>query len=227
MSWYINSEKLSVIVARYEEDMLWLHPFFHICTIYNKGSCINNDINNINKIKKVVDLPNVGREAHSYLYHIINNYDDIEGILLFTQGNIKDHLPAEYTEFNYFMKLISSAIDSGFSFNAYNHNVGSMSAHKDLKMADKWDNLKNSGMTFGEWLQDISNFNNNYNNNYNNIKWYMNSIFAIDAKLIKKYPKSFYEYLISFVDDHKDPEAGHYFERAWYEILVENNNNVK
>lgn len=221
---FVNTSVYSIVVARYEEDIDWLFPFAKNCIIYNKGG----DNININfNWKNTINLPNVGREAHTYLHHIINNYDELSGIILFTQGNISDHLPESYKndEINYLMKLISSANINGCSFNAYQHSVGSMSAHKNLKMADKWKNLGDSSMTFGEWMNDIFNDQSNQSNKSNKYKfnhricWYMNSVFAIDSEMIKKHPKSFYEKLISYVDNHKDPEAGHYFERAWYEIF--------
>lgn len=209
----VDTKSYNIVVARYEENIDWLAPFTDMCIIYNKGGDIN-----INKWKQIIKLKNVGREAHTYLYHIINNYEKLSGIILFTQGNISDHLPKNYKndEFNYIMKLISSACINGCSSNAYPHLVGSMSAHKDLKMADKWKNLGDSFMTFGEWLNAISEDKYTFDHN---ICWYMNSIFAVDSTVIKRHPKLFYEKLIKHVDSHKDPEAGHYFERSWYEIF--------
>ena len=61
-----------MVVARYNENLNWLEDFkddinFHI---YNKG----NDIIEYQNIK----LPNIGREAHTYRTHIINNYDNLD-----------------------------------------------------------------------------------------------------------------------------------------------------
>ena len=33
--------------------------------------------------------------------------------------------------------------------------------------------------------------------------------------MIKKYPLDFYIKAIKYVDDHDNPEEGHYFERLW------------
>jgi hypothetical protein len=62
----------SLIVAKFREDISWL--------------------NNISGYKiylydKLVDLPNIGREAHTYVHHIITNYSDLSDINVFTQAN--------------------------------------------------------------------------------------------------------------------------------------------
>jgi len=63
--------KTEIVVARYNENLSWLKklPKDIIITVYNKG---NDDIN-IPSIK----LPNIGRESHTYLYHIIKNYNNL------------------------------------------------------------------------------------------------------------------------------------------------------
>ena len=68
-----------IVNARFNEDLKWLEDFtdFNI-HIYNKG-------NNID-LKNVV-LPNIGREAHTYLTHIVNNYDNLDDFIVFCQGN--------------------------------------------------------------------------------------------------------------------------------------------
>ena len=215
--YFVNTSDYSIVVARYKEDIHWLSPFSSKCIVYNKGIEYNKKDCNI-KWKNIINLPNVGREAHTYIHHIIENYETLSGIILFTQGSISDHLPEIYKndEFNYVLKLISSASINGCSYNAYPHSVGNMSAHKGLKMADKWDNLGDSSMTFGEWLNDV--FDEKYSFDHS-VCWYMNSVFAVDSVVIKKHPVDFYKKLISYVDNHQDPEAGHYFERAWYEIF--------
>jgi hypothetical protein len=69
-----------IIVAKYNEDIKWLDGLDFNKFIYNKG-----------KGKVGTKLPNVGNEAHTYLYHIVNNYDNLDDINIFTQGNPFDH----------------------------------------------------------------------------------------------------------------------------------------
>ena len=80
-----TSLELQIVVARFNENILYLNNFKNIIIVYNKGE---NDIpSDFNSIK----LPNIGRESHTYLYHIIQNYENLANKTLFIQGRINDH----------------------------------------------------------------------------------------------------------------------------------------
>ena len=78
-----------IVVARYNESIDWTK--FYNCIIYNKG----DPIENTNTTTNVTTLPNVGREGHTYLHHIINNYDTLSDYTMFLQGNPFDHTSLE------------------------------------------------------------------------------------------------------------------------------------
>lgn len=77
----IRREKLEVIISHYDESLEWSRPFGPIRTVYSKG---NIDITE-NGIK-VHRLKNVGREQHSYVWHIVNNYDSLAERTVFLHG---------------------------------------------------------------------------------------------------------------------------------------------
>ena len=81
--------KTEIVVARYKENLDWLKKIKKSkdikITVYNKGP---SDIS-INAIQ----LPNIGRESHTYLYHIINNYDNLADQTIFCQGDSIYHSP--------------------------------------------------------------------------------------------------------------------------------------
>jgi hypothetical protein len=52
------------------------------------------------------------------------------------------------------------------------------------------------------------------------------AIFSVSKELIHKKPISFYKYLLSFLEDHIDPEEGHYFERTWAYIFCDMNTKI-
>ena len=73
-----------IIIARYNEDISWTEELTVPFIIYNKGfDEIPNSIRLVN---------NPAKEADTYLYHIIINYDTLEGDLYFLQGNPFDHM---------------------------------------------------------------------------------------------------------------------------------------
>ena len=59
-----------LIIARYNENLEWLKKYqdFKII-IYNKGQKLKK-----NRLFNIIDLENVGRESHTWLFHIVNNY---------------------------------------------------------------------------------------------------------------------------------------------------------
>jgi len=81
--------KTEIVVARYNENLDWLKEIKKSkdikITVYNKGK---DDID-----VPFIPLPNVGRESHTYLYHIINNYDNLADQTIFCQGDPISHSP--------------------------------------------------------------------------------------------------------------------------------------
>jgi len=81
--------KTEIVVARYNENLDWLKKIKKSkdlkITVYNKGP---NDID-----IPFIQLPNVGRESHTILYHIIKNYDNLADQTIFCQGDSIFHSP--------------------------------------------------------------------------------------------------------------------------------------
>lgn len=93
------------VVARYNENVDWLHTEKDHCIIYNKGEKLN--------IENEILLPNVGRESETYLHYIITNYDNLPDIIIFTQAMIEDH--REIDPLNYLYDLREEAMLYGKS----------------------------------------------------------------------------------------------------------------
>ncbi len=70
---------IELVVARYLEDLSWLNniPPQIRARVYDKSPSGN--------------LPNIGREAHTYLHHICENYDALPDVTVFAQGHPFDH----------------------------------------------------------------------------------------------------------------------------------------
>jgi hypothetical protein len=74
-----------LVVARYDEDLAWLKrvPKEFRVTVYNKGD----------GSARGQSLPNLGREAHTYLHHLAERYDELAELTVFVQGHPFDHAP--------------------------------------------------------------------------------------------------------------------------------------
>jgi len=76
---------VELVVARYGENLNWMRrvPSPIRRTVYDK----NPDF----PAPDAIRLPNVGREAHSYLHHIVSRYDNLSAVSVFCQGHPFDH----------------------------------------------------------------------------------------------------------------------------------------
>lgn len=196
--------KNEIVVARYNENIEWLLPYKEICTVYNKG---NND--EILNSFKTIKLENVGRESHTYLYHIINNYDNLADKTVFFQGEIDDHN----------ILNINDYLKEGHIIGKFTRlNIENLK--KKINHSDKYKNDKNMKMcnyTPYEWIKYIIGIDIR-DNTFSKVIWGAN--FSLSKEIILLKPKIFYENIIKHVDCHINPEEGHYLERSWYLIFT-------
>jgi hypothetical protein len=201
-----------IVVARYNEQIEWLNSEIDNCIIYNKGDKLH--------IKNEIMLDNVGRESETYLQYIINNYDCLPDIVVFTQAKISDHRGKD--DVNYLLRLMKEAQIFGKSLPYHIH-------HSFAKNNSNWDpewnkfgeayflrfnHKDNRIMTFIDWFKE------NICDEYPNpIHLYNNAIFAVKKELILKHTKEWYQELIKQCNHHINPVEGHFFERSWYYIF--------
>lgn len=96
--------KKELVVARYQENIRWVYrtsESIDSIIVYNKGDSIQAQSERV----KIVELPNAGREAHSYIHHFLHNRAALADITLVCQANPFEHsdrfgdrLALDYTE---------------------------------------------------------------------------------------------------------------------------------
>ena len=208
--------KKSLIIARYEEDLDWLkkHEDFKII-VYNKGSKLP-DNNNF----KVLDLENVGRESHTWLYHIVENYNNLDDINIFLQGNIRDLNCMAYKNPNDYIKKINKY---GFAASRYAllgplHWDWNVNIKNDIRYKNKWDNHEISRSSIG--------FRNFAKKLFPEIPLFVatsySGCFAVKKEIIKQNKLIFYKKLLDILGKHKNPIEGHYMERLWCYMFTKN-----
>lgn len=219
---------MEVVVARYTEDVEWLSPIAPLVTMYNKGP---EDIPDhiASQFKEIVCLPNVGRESHTYLYHILNRYDSLAPTTVFIQGRIQDHLPASQpiAPHDFVTALGNEATLYGVSKNAHPYTeYGVLSAIPSFSLQAYYANgvTPASRPSFGEWMETVVQVPMKPNEA---IPWFRNALFAVRKERITRYPKTYYEKLLREVDGIVNPEAAHYFERAWHAIFTAPSSKAK
>jgi len=84
--------RAEMVVCRYSENISWLSympPTDFWYTIQNKGEPLN--ASDYGPRSTVVTLPNKGTEGYCYVRHIVDNYDSLANVTVFTQAGILHH----------------------------------------------------------------------------------------------------------------------------------------
>jgi len=214
------SSTLDLVVARYEEDISWVknipENLYSSIVIYNKGEKAEFDLPK----STVKTLPNFGRESHTYLHHVIDNYDNLADITFFLPGSAwtRDDKKARVERIVDYLKANRTSVIIG---------------HKDDKMIDETYNF-----SIDTWT--VTNAENRRKNPDSLLipsvdrplrSWFekrfhgdslncvsFTGIMAVSRDDIQKRPKEFYEDLYK-EHAHTNPEVVHYSERVWKNIF--------
>ena len=212
---------IDLVIAYYKEDLDWLEDYKNInfknIYIYNKGP---QEIPNINRSFIEIKLPNVGREGHTYLYHIITNYNNLSNITIFTTGSVS--IPKKTQQLKIIInKTIETSntvfwapyIDTNIRDAHYNFTLEEYNSthinniHSNNKLL-----LLSDIRPFGVWYDTF--FQNVIINRINYL-----GIFSVSKQHILQHELSYYIKLINQFPNHFNPEVGHYFERSWIAIF--------
>jgi len=212
---------IQLVIARYNEDLEWINdtPYNkYRSVIYNKSD--NSDFTTSNKTEKVVNLKNVGREGHTYLYHIIENYNNLATITVFLPGslnlehkNVKSKKMLDEIEANQQNVFIgtkhNNVKDELYEFQIDNYKSNDVNNSKlnpslDLDAAEI--------RPFGKWYDDKF-----PDAKIEYISYY--GVVSATKNEIRQHPKLYYENLIKDLENSPNPEAGHYVERSWAAIF--------
>ena len=193
--------------------------------VYNKG--INSNYYKSNNFLKEVKIPNVGRESHTYLYHIINNYNNLKDITIFLHGSNDEKEKKEKSK-----RLINMIEDTNSAVfiseelnnvknDLYNFKLDDWTGTNEdnNKLLPKNNFEKAKIRPYGKWFEDKFD-----DLEINNVAW--RGTFSVSKEDIIQKPQSFYESLITDLKNGPNPEEGHYFERSWAAIFYPMNNTI-
>lgn len=194
-----------IVIARFHESIDWIpKDWYDHVYLYDKedrnGKGPNDKITDIAKSVRCYErLQNVGREAHTYLYHIIKHWEDMPDVYIFTQANPFDHAPKFIEKVNESLKSAKKKYTE-FGSRCYNVDHGAHWTHVSLRR----DMNSTLTLLFGDGA-----------------KWPTRYMFSAGAILmvtkedILKRPKDFYEDCMSLVDKHIKPAGAYVLERFW------------
>ena len=210
-----------LVVNQYHYDISWIEDYTDNYVVYDKGGTETPG-------DKVVELPNVGHNIHTYFHHIIENYDNLADVTIFVKGDV---FPRHCKE-EKFLRLVNNTEFTPLE--SYEDVDTSPTSAMRLTSDGGYMEINNS------WYvpHHVSRYFRTYHD-------FMETIFAnppipqwvrfapganyiVPKENILKYKKRFYEKLNSFIDYDASPEecAGrqkipaecHIIERALYTI---------
>ena len=201
----------SLIIAQYDEDVSWINKiqYEYITKIYLYTK-------NSNNIKPIIHshipihrthLPNIGRETHTFLHHIINNYHSLSEINIFVQAIpiIDINIINSYLDVNYITNI-----------NLTKSNQIHLDSSNKITIWKKQP-LVICPYNFFEWYNlfiDPEKLTSPYH-------IYFESNFIVSKHHILSRSKKYYEKLLNQLNDN-NTEVGHFLERSWYYIFYFN-----
>ena len=205
-----------LIIARYNENLDWLRKYndFKII-VYNKGNQLID-----NSFYKIINLENKGRESHTWLYHIVKNYNFLNDINVFLQGKIDDLNCMAFQNPNDYLKKINKY---GFAASRYGllgplHWDWNIKIDKDIRYKNQWENNEISRSSIG--------FRNFSKKLFPNMPLFVatsySGCFAVKKEIIQQHNLDFYKELLEILSQNKNPIEGHYMERLWCYIFTQN-----
>jgi len=220
--------EIELVISRYNEDLEWLkeEPFNkYPSTCYNKGT--NQNFYKPQNMK-IFNIPNVGRESHTYIYHIVNNYNTLPNYIMFLPGSCnikykKDRaiiwiMAIEKTKYPTFL---SNKHQNGIKNKFYNFQI------------EEWESsdTKNKNLNPEKTLQlhTIRPFGKWYENHFGDKHIYhvfYNGVIGASRQHILTTQIEKYITFIEELNKHSNPEVGHYFERAWAAIFNITDENI-
>ncbi|KAI3430605.1 hypothetical protein D9Q98_005198 [Chlorella vulgaris] len=199
---------VELVLAHYNQNVTWLDPLMAKLgeraklTVYSKGPA---------PPPGAQILPNVGREAHTYLHHLHNRYDSLADVTIFlmaSAGKTQDKQK----------KLVEiqdnwqQALSNGFFCSGLDDN-----APEEGYTQDSWKGSTDTGWIqldpasprpYGLWFAE-------YAGGKLPTAWCPTATMAVHRRRVRLRPRSFYGVLLEQLSVGRDLEAAHFLERSW------------
>ncbi|XP_038053542.1 uncharacterized protein LOC119725991 [Patiria miniata] len=208
-----------IVISHFNEKLDWMKPLADHSHVYHKGKDKGPPFD----VYKLEKLPNVGREAHTYLYHIIQNYDKLASITVFLQGTDPGGEHRQWC-FPTAMAFVQRAKKHKYckSRHSLYGDWGRISHISKWLKSLQNGQMRRANLTMGEFYTALFG-----TKPPHGVPLCLSGCFSASRGNLRRFPVSFYEKAISFVNDHSDPEEGHYFERLWATIInVKKKNHI-
>ena len=175
-----------IVVARYNESVTWLDSQAEHVILFNKGEPLGRS--------NEIPLPNVGREADTYLQYVLRYYESL----------FRDEALAEGKSIAGLYEWVpNDTTDMGPRWNYRFGTYYLVNNYKDNQpvMFDDWF----KAVIASEYPQPLC--------------FYPNALFAVKKELILNHDRAYYERLLAELQHSSTPPEAHFFERSWFYIF--------
>jgi hypothetical protein len=212
-----SENRIEMVVARYNEPLNWLRrvPAAIRVLVYNKNDEVHEIDSTLRNGKEVVQtksLPNIGREAHTYLWHIVHNYETLAPWTIFCQGRPFDHA----FDFHHTLRTLAENAPEEMSeceFRPLGHIIDTDDA-QGSRLFVQWS--KNED---GRLLDAVDFYRALFGTEGpSEYSFRLGAQFIVSAACIRRRERSFYERALQISQDL--PDAAHCFERMWPHVFA-------
>lgn len=190
---------LELVIARHREDLAWVRrvPSAFRITVYDKGGGGAGE-----------PLPNQGREAHTYLHHIVARHDSPADLTVFVQGKPFDHAP----DLHRVLRRLAEGAQTVADF----HWLGFLADTDDARgrrLFVPWSkNQDGRELRLDDFHRRL--FEAQGPDAY---RFFVGAQFAVTASTLRRRTLAFYRRALGLSVDF--PDAAHCFERCWDRVF--------
>jgi hypothetical protein len=189
---------VELVVARWQEDLSWLRnvPASLRLSVYDKSEEAPRP--------EAVSLPNIGREAHTYLHHLVERSDSLAEWTVFCQGKPFDHAP----DFHAVLRRLAAGSYPEKLFQWLGFLIDT-DDRRGRRLFVRWSKNAEGRELDGEGFHQAV-FGTPSPEAY---LFHGGAQFIVHRELVWKRPRAFYENARAVSRDF--PDAAHCFERVW------------
>ena len=191
---------IELVVARWNERVDWTGnvPRAVRVSIYDKGGDLNG----------AIPLPNVGREAHTYLRHIVDRWSSLAELTVFCQGHPFDHA----SDLHHVLRALAAGRERVADFRWLGFIIDTDDT-RGRRLFVPWSKNEDGrelaldefhAALFGAPAPPT-------------VRFFPGGQFAVTAERIRVRPLAFYRRALALAESF--PDAAHCFERIWDRVF--------
>ncbi|WP_266366190.1 DUF3431 domain-containing protein [Tellurirhabdus rosea] len=196
--------RLELVVAHYRENLNWLGNVPTASglsvTVYDKCPDARHP--------GAIELPNEGREAHTYLYHLVSRYDSLAEWTVFCQGKPFDHA----YNFHHLLREFVARPEAIGPFRWLGHLIDTDDAQGDRLFRNWSKNEDGRGLDLAGFHRALLE-----QEGPPEYTFVLGAQFAVHRDVIRQQPLRFYQHALALSCSF--PDAAHCFERTWDRVF--------